>query len=284
MKLVINLKKSVVYVLAAVAVLTVSSSSWAAYAGITKSTVARVAAAANIPGGAGFTDLTVSIKAIADDTVMTSVTWTVPANMLTTRVNKWLTADRYLYITSTMSTRGGAIQIYTDNSQLLGKNAKNALPYNIVATTTTYGASVSTTGLYPIYLDANGSQASTGPAIPLACRISSGSFGAVDTALDGLNTVVDAKKAGHIQDGTLITGFYPWLYVGEYANSFTATTGGDMGNNAKIQRAGLGLQTSEGAYNADGDMFHYLYLAADFTNALDATEYRANIVIEAFKE
>ena len=284
-----SMKKYTAYILASLLFSFISSNSWAAYSSINKSTVTRMAASASVPSGFGTIDLSVGIKLVSNNSNFfpASISWTIPANLFQNGT-KWMIADRYLYITSTMSVRGGAIQIYTDNTQMLGASGFSFVKYELALTTTAFGISVSTTGLYPTYNI--GFVASSGPAIPLAWRVSSGTFNLASIELNGLNTVMDAKGNGHIQDSKLgadgkpISGYYPWLFMAEYANAFNNANGGILGDYSKVQKAGLGLQTSEGAFNPDPDIYHSVYLAADFSNALDDTNYRALIIVEAFKE
>ena len=164
----------------------------------------------------------------------------------------------------------------------------NASPvYDIDTTIALYGVNSSTVGLYPTYNE-GGVTYGIGPAIPLAWRVSPEKVSG-----DGLNPVTKiVGTEGHIQVVNGPEGYYPWLFMTELAQKYGKDSG-DMGNYAKIERAGVGFQVSEGAFFPDNDSNHYLYFAADFGKALEQPNlnitksvltYKANLIIEAFLE
>lgn len=161
---------------------------------------------------------------------------------------QWACADQYLEITTQYHYPGWGVQIYTDNTSGTANPPYTGInnPVGLVDTSTTTRT------------------------LPMCWRI-------VDITTNTLN--IQQTSDYHLYSSELGSGYKCWLYMMD-----KATSGFTEGSDDVTVWDERGVHASEGGF-AGSMSPNYIYIGADFTNALTPRTYRTNkLTVEVFYE
>lgn len=253
----------------------------------------QVRTAKVLTGGTAAVSFTLQIRTVGNTAVSaSSVTW----SGVTAGATNWKIADHVLWVNSALTTLNSGIQIYTENRRT---TAPVAFPRHVPPTSVSTAPTSNSAGL----LFNDGSGTTTMAPLPVAWSIKD-STKVVELA--DLNRGIGATDPG-TGSTSGYNNKYQWLYFKDKANTAGTDYNGD----------GDALDAGDGAPYVDGQPYitilqqpaasdpavgmhygqadtefagspsgiHWVYLQANFLNALPAQNYQTNkLTVEAFTE
>jgi hypothetical protein len=231
---------------------------------ITTVQVSTIIASAYV--GGGDTKMTVTIKNVLDNNTTNTIAWTgVNAGQ------GWTQADQYLQIDSTLTVSGGGIQTYTYNT-VLGANPRYT---GLISTTTQSPAGLVDTSTTTLKL-------------PTAWQI-------VDVlgsqkGVDDPNCTGGVGQPAFCQAAGVATG-WAWFYhedkgQTEDVPSQHTTAFHDADSYVTVHKAGYGIHYAQDPASFGSAVSpNYMYLEADFANALGGRTYTTSeLIVELFTQ
>lgn len=228
-----------------------AASSFAAFTSVSKSTAtASVSFTAE-----GVVNVAIEIRNRSNSALASALTWTG----VTPGTTAWAGSDQYILMLSNITAATGGVQIYTDN-----KSAEMAHPYTGVSTATVAGL----VG----WNAANPSLSSS--TLPMCWRVT-------DAATADINIVRGAPGfPDRLWEQTLGNAFPCYLWMLDKATGGALEMGMDY---ITVKDKARGIQFAEATFGTTLSP-DYIYVGADFSNAVTPADYATVLRLEAFTE
>ncbi len=252
------MRKTVSLLVSLVLLAVVSTASYAAFTGISRSTYT----AAIIFTAIGSVQASFEVRNVSDNAVvLTGISWD-PATITLGGTTKWKASSQYIVMHSTITAASGGIQIYTDN-----KAADAGIyAYTGISTATAAGLVGYSTTTYVM--------APSSTTLSMCWRV-------VDNSTTTLN--IQRGTAGYpdrLWESTLGSGFPCFLWM---MDRFTGGFSDGM-DYITVKDGNRGIQYGEASWGGSASP-DYIYIGADFTTAVTPRTYRTNTLrVEAFTE